>query len=66
MSEMSNNAKPEIVLSPCVGVCALDDDDVCIGCMRSGQEITQWGYVDNDGKRAILRNVEERFRSGKY
>ena len=62
MSDSSSNDKPEIVLSPCVGVCALDDDDICIGCLRSGQEITQWGYVDNEGKRAILRNVEARFK----
>tara|TARA_Y100000588_G_scaffold287498_1_gene305679 strand:+ start:23878 stop:24027 length:150 start_codon:yes stop_codon:yes gene_type:complete len=45
-----------------VGVCALDEDDVCIGCLRSGREITQWGYVDNEGKRDILRNVEARLR----
>jgi len=62
MSDSSSKVKPEVVLSPCVGVCALDEDDVCIGCLRSGQEITQWGYVDNDGKRAILRNVEARLR----
>jgi len=65
MSDSSSKEKPEIVLSPCVGVCALDDDDICIGCLRSGQEITQWGYVDNEGKRAILRNVEARFRASK-
>ncbi len=52
----------DIVLSPCVGVCALDEDDVCIGCLRSGQEISRWGYLDNEGKRAILANVEQRFR----
>ncbi len=62
---MDNKAKPEIVHSPCVGVCALDDDDICIGCLRSGQEITQWGYVDNEGKRAILKNVEQRLLESK-
>ncbi|MEE2731199.1 DUF1289 domain-containing protein [Ketobacter sp.] len=66
MSDSSSKVKPDIVMSPCVGVCALDDDDVCIGCLRSGQEITQWGYVDNDGKRAILRNVEARLRQSKF
>lgn len=62
---MDNESKQEVVHSPCVGVCALDDDDVCIGCMRSGQEITQWGYVDNDGKRAILKLVEQRLLQSK-
>lgn len=62
MSDSNSKVKPEVVLSPCVGVCALDEDDVCIGCLRSGREITQWGYVDNAGKRAILKNVEARLR----
>lgn len=62
MNDSSSKVKPEIVLSPCVGVCALDEDDVCIGCLRSGREITQWGYVDNEGKRDILRKVEARLR----
>ena len=59
---MNKPAKEEVVLSPCAGVCALDDEDICIGCWRSGEEITRWGYVDNDGKRAILKNVAERMK----
>ncbi|HVL02740.1 MAG TPA: DUF1289 domain-containing protein [Dongiaceae bacterium] len=59
---MSEPAKPEVVQSPCVGVCALDDDDICIGCWRSGEEISRWGYLDNAGKRAILKKVEERLK----
>ena len=59
---MNKPAKEDIVLSPCIGVCALDDEDICIGCWRSGDEITRWGYVDNDGKRAILKNVEQRLK----
>ena len=50
---MESKLQPESVHSPCVGVCALDDDDICIGCLRSGQEIGQWGYLDNSGKREI-------------
>ncbi len=54
--------KRQNVVSPCVGVCSLDEEDVCIGCLRSGQEISQWGFLDDDGKRAILRKVEERLK----
>lgn len=59
---ITEQTKADIVISPCCGVCALDDDDICIGCLRSGVEITRWGKEDSDGKRAILGNVEERFR----
>lgn len=30
------------VASPCVRKCCLDDDDVCLGCGRSIQEIIGW------------------------
>ena len=59
MSDSSNSSK-DVVLSPCIGVCALDDNDICIGCYRSGQEITVWGRVSNEEKRKILANVEKR------
>ena len=46
--------------SPCVNICALDDDDVCTGCQRTVQEITQWRRVDNVERRAILQRCHER------
>ena len=30
------------VKSPCVSVCALDEQDICIGCQRTAAEITLW------------------------
>lgn len=49
-----------MVKSPCVAICALDENDVCIGCYRTGQEITDWGEMDNEKKRAVLKKVSER------
>jgi len=43
------------VKSPCVLVCSLDDNDICIGCQRSGAEITEWGRASNERRRDILR-----------
>lgn len=50
------------VKSPCVYVCTLDDRDICIGCQRSGAEITEWGRVSNERRREILRLCEARAR----
>jgi predicted Fe-S protein YdhL (DUF1289 family) len=33
------------VASPCASICALDGDDVCIGCFRTGMEISAWGRM---------------------
>lgn len=49
-----------MVKSPCVAVCALDENDVCIGCYRTGNEITQWGEMDNQAKAEVMKNVAKR------
>lgn len=46
--------------SPCVSVCALDDDDVCMGCYRTGEEITFWGRFNNEERRQVMKKVAER------
>jgi predicted Fe-S protein YdhL (DUF1289 family) len=52
------------VKSPCVAVCALDEDDVCLGCFRTADEITDWFMASDDEKRAIVTRSQER-RSAK-
>lgn len=48
------------VKSPCVEVCALNDQDVCIGCYRTANEIVEWFSAGNERKREILVAVAER------
>lgn len=58
---MSEAAK-DIVHSPCVSICVLDENDICIGCYRSGREISDWGKYDNEAKRKVLVQVAARLR----
>ncbi|MNZ49993.1 hypothetical protein D3C78_677730 [compost metagenome] len=51
------------VASPCVHVCALDDNDLCLGCQRSADEITRWGRMDNTERRAVLVRCHERAKA---
>lgn len=46
--------------SPCVSICALDEDDICQGCYRSAEEITDWFMASDEDKRAILERAEQR------
>ena len=48
------------IKSPCVAVCALDEDDVCLGCYRTGAEITDWFMADDRRKREILASAAQR------
>ncbi len=48
------------IRSPCISVCVLDDNDICMGCFRSAEEVTDWFMATDEEKRAILVRVEER------
>ncbi|WP_097460506.1 DUF1289 domain-containing protein [Mangrovitalea sediminis] len=50
------------VSSPCVSVCALDERDICIGCHRTGEEISQWWSMTDDERRAVMKQVAARER----
>jgi predicted Fe-S protein YdhL (DUF1289 family) len=58
MSE--SRVEPE---SPCISVCVLDDDDICMGCYRSADEITDWFMASDEEKREVLRKARERRKS---
>lgn len=52
-----NDAEPQ---SPCISVCLLDEGDICVGCYRSADEITDWFMANAEGKREILKRARER------
>ena len=45
------------VLSPCVGVCNLDDDGLCEGCLRSSAEIAHWSQMNDDERLHLMEIV---------
>lgn len=51
------------VESPCIDLCTLDDDDICVGCFRSIDEICAWGGAAEVQRRLILQAAAGR-RSG--
>ena len=51
------------VASPCVSICALDEQDICAGCQRTVDEITRWSRMDNAERRAVLALCHERAKS---
>jgi len=46
--------------SPCIGNCCLNEDDVCMGCFRSLEAVTQWLSVDNATRRRFIEEAEQR------
>jgi uncharacterized protein len=49
------------VPSPCISVCRLDEaTGLCIGCLRTLDEIAAWSTLDDAGKRAVWQAIATR------
>ncbi len=49
------------VPSPCIGVCRIDPaSGLCVGCLRTLDEIAAWGALDDDARRGIWRAIAMR------
>ncbi|RTA98161.1 DUF1289 domain-containing protein [Pseudomonas aeruginosa] len=59
----SRTRRERATASPCVHVCALDEQDICIGCQRTAAEITRWGLMSNDERREVLGRCFERAKA---
>lgn len=57
---VSSTAEAIPIKSPCVSVCALDNEGMCTGCFRTGEEIRSWGGYTNEQRRDVLSLVHER------
>ena len=56
-----SSAAGDFVSSPCIRVCQLDPHTgLCVGCLRSLDEISAWSRVSPDEQRRILATVAER------
>ena len=48
------------VASPCIAICQLGADDLCVGCLRSMDEIRDWPIMTAEEKRTVLAKIEAR------
>ncbi|MDD4914812.1 MAG: DUF1289 domain-containing protein [Methylococcales bacterium] len=52
----------DLIPSPCIRSCCLDDNNTCLGCFRSLDEICQWTQADKRARQTILNNCQRRRR----
>jgi len=53
----------ENVPSPCLNVCRMDTGSgLCEGCLRTIEEIREWGRSDDAAKKAMWVNISQRLR----
>jgi len=46
--------------SPCIRMCGLNEQNICMGCFRSIKEILAWGNANHSERTQTLENVAER------
>jgi predicted Fe-S protein YdhL (DUF1289 family) len=54
---------PSPLASPCIRICRLDEQQICIGCLRSSEEIGRWGAASDAEKLDILARIRQRSAS---
>lgn len=53
------DARP--VPSPCISVCRMDAATaLCVGCLRTIDEIAAWGMLDDDARRDVWTEIARR------
>lgn len=57
--QQAEHAQP--VSSPCISVCKMDDArGLCIGCMRTIDEIAAWSTMNDAARLAVWKTLPER------
>ena len=44
-------------LSPCTGICRLDERGYCLGCQRTGEEIGRWRAMSDAERLYFMRAI---------
>ena len=45
--------------SPCKRICKLDNEQICIGCGRSWEEIRDWMFYTNSERDVVMERVKD-------
>jgi uncharacterized protein len=58
--EAESGQQPERPPSPCINVCRLDEGGLCVGCLRTGDEIGRWMAMTASEQWQLLAVLAER------
>lgn len=54
-----SNVSPAVP-SPCISLCRLDEQKVCLGCFRHVEDIREWRSADDERRRVICTEAQRR------
>jgi len=53
----------DTIKTPCIGVCTVGDQGLCLGCFRSMDEITHWLSFSQDEIKDIMQQLPVRLEA---
>jgi len=56
----SPGTPPAAVETPCIKVCVIDAEGLCVGCARTLDEIAGWGSYSAEKRRTIMSALAHR------
>ena len=59
-ARQSDGSASSDISTPCIGVCTLDPDDRCVGCLRTSGEILNWLQYTESQRREIMDSLPAR------
>lgn len=61
MPDTPASTPPRSIASPCVMVCTVDGaSGLCLGCLRTLQEIATWSRMTDEGRAAVMADLPGR------
>jgi uncharacterized protein len=60
MPDPSPDHNPDPAASPCINVCAIGTDGVCLGCFRTLDEIARYSSLPRAGRIAVNEAARRR------
>jgi predicted Fe-S protein YdhL (DUF1289 family) len=48
------------ISNPCIGICAMDENGFCVGCLRTDDERSQWYIETTEWRETVLKEIEKR------
>lgn len=60
---MSDKELAELLPSPCVRNCCLDEKDICLGCFRHIDEIIGWQSFEQNKREIVIQHCKKRRKS---
>ena len=50
--------------TPCVNICVIEEDGLCVGCARTLDEIAGWGTMSAEQRRELMSMLRKRRMPG--